>query len=386
MSKFHSSTVGPVLKWQRTKLYSICACGILCCVAVTLVGHAQDNAGVNQPVLIQRQSLALTSPEVYRVAIQLEPIRSVTMTAEFDGSVEAISAKVGQKVAPDFELLRLDDRRSHLMLLRAEASEKLAATKLRLAQISKNKNQLLLAEAESNLAKAEVNLAQYDLNHASVRSPYAGTVLEIHISQEQQFRAGDPLITFGDLKQLKCRLPVDRTKAKAGATTALTVEAQTASGKIGAILPLPDSSKQLRDLAVSVAIAEIEIDNAQGQFQPGQLVFTDLIPKFPVTRVPLESVKTADAGGRVVQVLRENVVRDVAVSLHGQIGDQEVFVSGSFSEHDEVIRTTSLVLTDGMAVKPSSADRFAKSNKGGGNKTNPRQQQTNGAKVNAGGF
>jgi multidrug resistance efflux pump len=356
-------------------------------VTAAMVGRAQEAAKANQPVLIQRQSISLTSAETYRVAVELAPVRSVTITAEFEGTVETLAAKVGRVVDPDFELLRIDDRRSHLLLTRARASKTVADTKLRLAQIGKDADQILLAEAETKLAEVEVSLAEYDLTHASVRAPYKGTVLEVHVSEGERINPGQPLITFGDLKQVKCRLPVDRAQAKIGATASITVEAQNATGKIGAVLPLPESVKQLRDLAVSVAVAEIEIDNAQGRFQPGQRVFSDLIPKFPVARVPLESVKTAEAGGRIVQVLRENVVRNVAVTLHGQIGDKEVFVSGSFSEHDEVIRSTSVVLADGMAVKPSTADRFANAtSKNGSRTTNTQQKPSTQAKPNAAGF
>lgn len=353
----------------------------------TLMSRAQEPAGANQPVLIQRQKIALTSAETYRVAVQLEPIRSVTITAEFDGRVDVIAAQIGRLVDPDFELLRLDDRRSHLVLTKSRAGKVVADTRLRISQVSKDADQILLAEAEAKLAEAEVSLSEYDVANASVRAPYKGTILEIHVNQGEHVKTGQRLVTFGDLTAMKCRLPVDRDKAKTGAAAPLTVEAQNATGKVNAILPLPDSAKQLRDLAVSVAVAEVEIDNARGQFQVGQLVFTELIPKFPVARVPLESVKTAEAGGRVVQVLRENVVQDVPVTLHGQIGDQEVFVSGSFSERDEVIRTSSVVLSDGMTVKPSSADRFASTNNStAGGAKNAQQKPADKTKPNAAGF
>jgi len=53
-------------------------------------------------------------------------------------------------------------------------------------------------------------------------------------------------------------------------------------------------------------------------------------------------------------VVRQLVVRDIPVKLMGQVGSARIFVSGPFSEGDEVVYESSHQLGDGFQLKPSA--------------------------------
>lgn len=311
-----------------------------------------------QPVIIQRTMIRLTQPDDYRLASQLEPGQRVTLTAPFDGVLRAVAAKPGTSFDFQGELATFDGRRLTLLLTRAQAAKRLAEVELSQAKVANNAQQIALAEARLNLANADLNVAEFDRQASSIRAPYACTVMNVHVEVGERVRAGDPIVTVGDLQTLTCRIPVDRKTVEKGQAIRVTVEDASATGEVLAVLPLAESQQKFRDLAVSVAMAEITFTNRSANLKAGQAVFPDLLPEDPVARVPLTSLKTGQSGNRVVQVLRNHVVRHVPVRLHGQIGKEDVFVSGPFTEHDEVIISASVELADSTAVQPSTPERF----------------------------
>lgn len=302
--------------------------------------------------------IRLTHPDEYRLATQLEPGQQVTLTAPFDGVVRAIGAVPGKRFEFQGELVTFDGRRLNLLLARAQAGKRLAETEVSQAKVANNAQQIALAEARLELANADLNLAEFDQESASIRAPYACTVMDVHVEVGQRIRAGAPVVTVGDLQTLTCRIPVDRKAVEQGQSLSVTVEDSKASGEVLAVLPLGDDQQKFRDLAVSVAMAQITFTNRSGSLKAGQSVFPELLPQDPVARVPLTSLKTGGSGNRVVQVLRNHVVRNIPVRLHGQIGKEDVFASGPFTEHDEVIISASVDLADSTAVQPSTPERF----------------------------
>jgi len=340
---------------QPSKLASM---AILIAAVCTTQAHAQTAESGPQPVVIQRTMIRLTQPDDYRISTALEPGRQVTLVAPFDGVIRALVAVPGKQFDIQGELATFDSRRIALLLARAQAGKRVAEVELSQARVANNAQQIELAEANLALANADLNLAEFDREATSVRAPYVSTVLGVHVQVGQSVRAGDPLVTVGDLQTLTCRVPVDRKTVEKGQSMQVIVEDATASGEVIAVLPLSDEQQKFRDLAVSVAMAELVFGNRTGTLKAGQAVFPKLLPEDPVARVPLTSLKTGQSGNRIVQVLRNHVVRNVPVRLHGQIGKEDVFVSGPFTEHDEIIISTSIELADSTAVEPSAAERF----------------------------
>ncbi len=343
---------------RRGRLSGTGCAAVLIFTTLTSVVHAQTTDSGPQPVVIQRTMIRLTQPDDYRIPTSLEPGRQVTLTAPFDGVIRALAAVPGKRFDIQGELATFDSRRISLLLARAQAGKRLAEAELSQARVANVAPKIELAEAKLALANADLNLAEFDRQATSVRAPYVSTVLGVHVQVGQTVRAGDPLVTVGDLQTLTCRVPVDRKSVEKGQSMQVTVEDATASGEVIAVLPLSDEQQKFRDLAVSVAMAELVFENRTGTLEAGQSVFPKLLPEDPVARVPLTSLKTGQSGNRIVQVLRNHVVRHVPVRLHGQIGKEDVFVSGPFTEHDEIIISASVELADSTAVQPSSPERF----------------------------
>jgi len=320
------------------------------------IAVAQDDSKL---VAVQRQKLIVTSADKYRLPLRLEPVRSVTINAPCDGVVKTVAEKEGRAVNAQFEIVRVENPRLDLVSKRATAAKELAQQELRIARSTNNAEQIKLGETKVALAEAEWSLAIFDQQATGIRAPYAATILKLHVSEGQQVRAGEPLVSVGAVSQLKCRLPIDRDVVKVGGTMDLTVESQTLTVVVDSVTPLDAEHDKLRELAVSAASAVVKLDNAKQLWHPGQVVYGPLAPRGAVTSVPLNTVKSDAAGNRIVQVIRDGIIRSVPVTLHGQIGKELVYVSGTFGDNDELVTAATRELADGTALRPATTGQVS---------------------------
>lgn len=311
-------------------------------------GRAQ--AG-EQEVVIKREALRLTDPKTYRTAMHLQSARSLVLTAPVDGYVRTLSVRPQQKMIQQAEILRMDDRRTELTLKRARALVQAALLDKKIAQSKGDVDQTALAEARLEAAQAEAELAQWDSDRLVLRAPFAGEIERVPVIEGQFVRAGEALATLIDPAKLIVEVPVDRGSATVGGTVDIKVEETPVKAKIEAVLPLPAQFDALRELVVSPASAIVSVDNAAGRFAAGQTVYSELIPLTAVTLVPTVAIANVSDGTRKVQVLRENVVRDLSVRILTKVGTDSVFVSGRFNEGDEVIVSSTRVLPDGTPLR-----------------------------------
>jgi multidrug efflux pump subunit AcrA (membrane-fusion protein) len=298
-------------------------------------------AAETQAAVIERLPLVLRDPRSYQTPLSLEPAWAIDLVAHFDGIVSAVQVQLGQSVARQTEAVRLESTELQLQLDRAKAAQSVAKAGDQAPELAE-------------VANLDVKIAEYRLEQAIIRATFDGTITAVHVVPGQFVRAGDPLVRLADLRKLKVSMPVDRSTVKTGATLEVKVEDQTTSGQVQTIRPLLSQFEPLRDLFVSVATGVVTIDNAAGKFSEGQTVYSDLIPRAPVTEVPTLAVGGNAEGSRRVQVIREGFVRDVAVELLGQAGNDYVFVTGRFGPTDELVVKSSKDLRDGMRVLPAT--------------------------------
>lgn len=326
---------------------------------------AQGNlplATTGDSVVIKRDSSRVIDPHKFRVPLSIEAINTVTVVAPFDATIRTVVSKPNAKMQPQGELIRLDNNVQKLQLSRAQAMLKLATLELKQA---KDDALTAITQAKVDIAKIEVELAQSVLDQTSVRMPFGGEVQRILASEGQFVRAGDPLVVVADNSKMKVEIPVDRVSAEIGKSFSIKIESNEVEGKIEAVLPLPTKFDGLRDLFESVASVLVVVENGDNKFKVGQTVYVPLIPRQPVVEVPVAAVGNLSDGHRKVQVVRQFVVRDISVAILGQVGSSRVFVSGPFSEGDEVIYESSHQLGDGFQLKPA-AGNVATSNAGVG--------------------
>ncbi len=321
----------------------------------TVQPKTNANTNARPQVVIQREALRLIDPKKYQIAIQLEPLRGVQVKAEVDGVVRSVNFKPGQRAEAKTELISIRNTRQKLELDRATAHLRLAQVELKQAAAKNDRAAVELAQAKVEAAKADAELAKFDLESTSLRAPFAGEAFRIHVNEGQFVRAGDLLMSFGDSSQLKVEIPIDRSSSKTGDIIDLRVENQTVKAKIDAIMPLADHFGSLRDLGNSVASATLVVENSNRHLQVGQAVHPHLIPRHAIAEVPILCLANTASGQRKVQVIRDQVVRDIQVQLLAQVGLERVFVSGPFLEADEAIVRSSQSLPDGTRIRPSTA-------------------------------
>lgn len=299
-------------------------------------------------VVIERAPFSIRPAATYDIPLRLQAAREIDLVALVDGLVLPLRIKPGDKVAKQTELLRIDSRVQQLEVDRAAA----------LLQAAKQENEKGGAAARVDVAQKELELAQLRLEQTLTRMPWDGNVHRVHVAEGQFVRAGDRLATVADPKLLFVEAPIDRLTAKVGDTVELKIEEVTVPGRLTAVMPLSERLDPLRGLFQSVASGRIEIDNADGRFLAGQTVYSPMIPRQPVGETPTAAISNSADGGRQVQVIRDGMVRDVAVVLLGQVGEDHVWVSGRFAPEDQLILRTSEPLPDGTIVTPRNfADR-----------------------------
>ncbi|QDT17899.1 efflux RND transporter periplasmic adaptor subunit [Alienimonas californiensis] len=304
-------------------------------------------------VVIRRRAVAPRDPRPYQFGLHLEPAKKVTLVAPGLGTVAAVIAEPGKAANAGAELVTLDSEEQALEVEQAKAL-------LEVAQAGAGPAK----EAAVRAAQAALDLAKLRASRRSARAPFAGTVYEVHVVAGQPVRPGDPLVTLAETSELVAVVPIDRSPAEpapdaapgspppappeVGSTTKISVEGTDVEATITALLPLGERFEPVRDLVASPALARVTLPG--DRFRDGQTVYVPILPRDPVAEVPTEALIPAADGGRLVQVVRENVVRDLPVRLLGRVGEDRAFLSGPFAEGDEVILSTSRDLPDGTVL------------------------------------
>jgi len=312
---------------------------------------APESSGTPTEIVIHRRRIHLRAPDKYQVSMHLDPIRTVRLAAPFDGTVRAILHKPGERVDSGTEVVRMDTTEKQLRLERAKALYK--AAQLEDEHATGAAWSKPLAAARLQAAKADLDLAVYWVEQGGIRAPFNSEVLRVEVSEGQIVRMGDPLVTVGDTASLTVEMPVDRNATRAGQPTEIKVEDRSIPATVEAILPLAPRFEPLRDLVPSAASAVVILPNVDGRLRPGQTVFSPLIPRDVIADVPNSCIANAADGTHKVQVLRDNVVRDVPIATLAAVGPDRSFISGAFDPTDEVIESASRELADGTVVRAS---------------------------------
>ncbi|QDT55300.1 Macrolide export protein MacA [Caulifigura coniformis] len=299
-----------------------------------------------KPAIIERAPLILRDSTRFQIPLKLDAAKSVRVSARVDGVVATILTRLGDRIQTQAEVARLESQERQLELARAQAA-------LRAAQAERTANTgnaAGVADARIEEAKASVELAALRLDYCNLRSPLTGIVTQLHVTEGQFVRAGEPIATVVDPTKLRIDVPVDSKTVTAGGTVQILVEDQPVTGTVEAIVPLNDRFEPLRDLFLSISSGVLAIDNSGGKFKVGQTAYSPMIPRQAVTEVPTSAISNAGDGERKVQVIRDGIVRDIRIQPLGQQGEAYVFVSGRFGVSDELVLKSSEPLLDGARV------------------------------------
>ncbi len=309
-------------------------------------------------VVIKKNAIHLMKPEKFQAAISLKPIRSLEVRTKVSGIVQNIRVKPGGMVRAQEELVQIESKHAKMVLEHAKAVLKAANLRRELTakEVAAGKQPqvaLDLAEAEINVAKTELNLAQLEIENMSVRAVFSGQIKKVMTTQGAIVNQGDQLLQLIDTSQLVAHIPVDREKVSVGKTLEVKLDNKVAKGKVQAILPLEGKWQALRQIIDTAAIAVVIFDNQSKAYQDGQTAYSAIVPRLPVIEVPNMALKNSETGSRIIQVVRESMIRDIEVQLLGPLGEGRSYVTGPLQEKDELISESSQSLADGTLIRPA---------------------------------
>jgi RND family efflux transporter MFP subunit len=187
--------------------------------------------------------VAVVVRETLRIPVQAQgtvtPLQATDLRAEVNGRIIEVADgfNVGNFVARDEVLLRIDPRDYQSALLRAEAALKSAESILaqekgraevasrewsklpkgaQRSEEAKNlylrKPQLALAEAELLSALAGVDTARNNLDRTVIRAPYDALIEQKHSELGQFVTAGTALVDLFSVESAEVRLPIPQSK------------------------------------------------------------------------------------------------------------------------------------------------------------------------------
>ena len=340
-------------------------------------GQSSDESETIQ-VIIKKDAVHIIPPEKFQAPISLQPIQLLEIRARVTGVVKNVRVKLGGSVRAQEELVQIESERAKMNLDYAKAALKSATLKKELVakEVSAGKQAqvaLDLAEAEIDVAKARLDLAQLDIKNTSVRAVFSGQIKEIKTTPGAIVNKGDLLLVLVDTTRLLARIPVNREEVKVGETIEVKLDNQVAKAKVQSMLPLEGKWQALRQILDTAAIAVVEFDNRDGNLKEGQTAYSPIVPRQPVIEVPNLSLRNSEKGSRIIQVVRESMVRAIEVQLLGPIGDDRSYVTGPIQAGDELIAESSQSLADGALIRPATVVANPETKKGATSPGQPAQ-------------
>jgi multidrug efflux pump subunit AcrA (membrane-fusion protein) len=304
---------------------------------------------------IDTAPLELLAPDRYQIPAVLEPARHVTLVATSDGIVRSQDAKAGAVVREGQEVAQLDrvEASAKLKIAQAVVKELQAAHDEIKALATSSRLSRIQAEARLEAAQAHAELAQLEVDRCTLRAPFAGKLMDSRVSDGQYVDKGSVIADLADVSSLRAFIPVGRAGASVGGNLALNVEGQPVTGKIQALLPLPESFAALRELSMPLAAAWVVVPNSSGVFEPGQRVVSPVLPTLPIATVDSRALLKGDEkdGSQLVQVIRNEYVTNVKVRVLGNPGPDRVQLTGALRPTDTLIVSTSVPLLAGTLIR-----------------------------------
>ncbi|GGY37776.1 efflux RND transporter periplasmic adaptor subunit [Parvularcula lutaonensis] len=195
-------------------------------------GVAFMRSGGGGPAVPVEVLVPALAERVLIVSGRTESALTADLTSPVAGTVLAVLAEEGQKVAQSAELVRFDDGRPRAALRQAVAAldaailrrqqaeddarraEELGAV---LPKVERDRAEKALAQAraEEERLAATVEQARLALADYSIRAPFAGTVLSRAVDPGETVQPGRLLLRLADLGKLRVSVEVDEALAAA---------------------------------------------------------------------------------------------------------------------------------------------------------------------------
>ena len=156
---------------------------------------------------------APAGPNPQAIRVLLSPEVETLLSAQMLGRIAAVNGTLGSRVTRGQTLLSFDcsEPQARLRMVQAEnnASRESLEVKQRLRKLdAAGDTEVLLAQAEFDRTKAAIGLTQVQLSQCSVKAPFSGHIVKLHVKTHQGVNIGGPLLEMISDGPLKLRLNV----------------------------------------------------------------------------------------------------------------------------------------------------------------------------------
>ncbi len=220
---------------------------------------------------------------------RVEPARQARLAFRDGGRVRAVLVSEGERVEAGQALVQLDD--GALLSQRAQAQAALAAAAAQEALLPEDAPaaQVDLAQAQIDQAEAALALAEAAVAEATLRAPFAGTLVSLAVEEGEVIGAGQPVVVLADLTAWQV-VTVDVREDDAiafqpgqgvGVTFAALPDGVAVTGVVSAIdLKASDYQGDVT-YAVTIKLDQVPVDLAWGM-----TAFVELDPTQPLVVAP----------------------------------------------------------------------------------------------------
>lgn len=249
-----------------------------------------------------------------------------------------LAAEAGVREAQEqFAQLQRDTERLAELRSRSLVSE----DELERTRSRRDTTREVLASAEARLAEAREQFAE-----TSLRAPFSGVVMDVHVEAGDFVSAGQPVLELADTARLELRieLPAARAAAVNTGDTVRILRSRDGAQRTGRVREiggaLPGRTQPLI----------IELDPTDETWLPGEAVYALVdATAAPALFVPLAAIVNPGTG--ISRVYRVDAGRAEAIEIRpGLLADGWVAVDGPLHAGDQVVVAGQATLLDGEAV------------------------------------
>ena len=293
--------------------------------------------------------------KLLRISGFIESETMVTVLPRIGGTLTSLNVEMGDSVVKDEILGSIDSEPYDLVFNQAQAAFLVAqSTFTRVSSLysTKSVSQQTFEEAKANYdaMKSNFELAELNLSYTELKSPVQGVVLEKHVSRGSMVAPQIPVVTIGDINDLKVNSGVPEIhysffqKNKENMNVRITVPALENKQFEGIISNIaPYISPKTRNFVVKCRITDIE-----SLLRPGMFAYLDFVleKRNNIYSLPY---KVLSGGDSFWYVDNEGKARQLLYSI--SFGNEEFFqISSDISTYRFIIEGQNF-LNDGQRVR-----------------------------------
>ncbi len=310
-------------------------------------GGAQEDArggparGGYQPTVVMTLAEEAAVSRTIEVIGRARALKSVSITSEVTGLVEAVNIAPGQRVELGDVLVQIDDDQQQVALARAQAQFPIArdnAARYRDLESDEAASALESEQAQTNFnaVQAELRAAEVAVAQRKITAPFNGIAGLTELEPGDYIRAGDIVTTLDDTSSIIIEFAVPQESA--GFVNIGQAVAATLTSDIGAAYEGEITAIDSRVDPVSRTLrVEARVGNERGRLIPGAvLAISTTAMGEQAVAAPGLSVQWDRAGAYVWRRNKDGVAERAGVVIL-QRTDETVLVEGELKPGDVIV-------------------------------------------------